>query len=749
MNQKRFKFTLFLSIILFFVQTNIYGQKNTLQDSLKQAIDQMPDDTLKVNQINDFVWKIKISNYNDAVKYGKKSLTLAENLGYTKGIAYATKNLGAVYFYRADYEEAYKYYQKSLNAFKKTGDKKGIAIALRNLGNVFYQISDWKQALDNYFKSLSIREEIGDKKGVAAVNDAIGLVYASYRPDDFKTPAEYHNKALKINKELKNEYGISTSYLYLGRLYYGKFSLQKEQSAADTAVMYLNKCRDISEKIGNIRYLTTIDDILGQIYLTSEKYDSAYSYFSESLKMKEQTGNIYGIISSYIYLATYYGRLNKLTKSKEYLEKALNKAKKINSKSQIKEIYGILANVDYQLGNYKNSADILQKYISIKDSLQNEEKTKELTQLAMQHEFDKKEKLRELEEKKKEELQKEKDKRNQLQKLALTAGLILMLFIAFIMIRNYRRKVKANQMLKEMNEEISQKNAILNQQKEEIQAQAENLQEAYDKIEKQHQNITDSIYYAQRIQEAVLPPKEYIDTLLNNYFILYKPRDIVSGDYYWTKQMGNKKVIIAADCTGHGVPGAFMSLLGISNLNEIVNNLFHEEGENIKPSSILNHLRESIKNDLRQTGKEGESKDGMDMSVCILDEKEMKIKISGAQNPVLLVRNEEVIKFKVDRMPVGIHYGEEKPFSDTEFEIVKGDKIYMLSDGYIDQFGGENSRKFMMSNFKNLLLKIYKKPMSEQKEILDKVITEWQNTPSKDGKVFDQIDDILVLGFEI
>ncbi len=746
-------------IFLFFIQT-VYGQTNLNVDSLIQAIEKMPDDTLKVNALNDFVWKIKISDFDNAVKYGNQSLELAKKSDYVKGVAYATKNMGAAYYYRADYEKAYQYYQKSLEAFEQTGDKKGIAIALRNLGNVFYQISDWKQALDNYFKSLELREEIGDKKGVAAVNDAIGLVYASYKTDDFKTPAEYHNKALKINEELGNEYGISTSYLYLGRLYYGKYNYfrQKEMSDSsfaeknitpDTAIMYLNECRKISKQMGNVRYLTTIDDILGQLYLSSEKYDSAYHYFINSLDIKKQIGNTFGIISSYIYLATYYKDRGQLQKSKKYLEDALALAKDINSRNQIKEIYGILADVLYNIGEYKSSTEILYRYIALKDSLQNEEKTKEMTQLAMQHEFDKKERLRELEEKKKAELQAEKDKRDKLVKLALSAGLVLMLFIAFIMVRSYKRKVKANRLLKEMNTEISEKNAILNQQKEEIQAQAENLQEAYDKIEKQHKNITDSIVYAQRIQEAVLPPKEYIDSLLKEYFILYKPRDIVSGDYYWVRKRGNKKIIIAADCTGHGVPGAFMSLLAISNLNEIVNHLFNVEGENIKAGSILDKLRESIKKDLRQTGKEGESKDGMDMSVCILDEKQMKIQIAGAQNPVLLIRNGELIKFKADRMPVGVHYGEERPFSNTEYDVQKGDKIYMLSDGYIDQFGGEKGRKFMMSNFKKLLLGIYTKPMREQKEIINKVLIEWQNHPSEKSVVFDQIDDILVLAFEV
>jgi len=717
-------------------------------DSIKTVFESMPDDTTKVNELNDFVWKIKLSRFDDAVNFGTISYNIAKELNYTKGIAFATKNLGAVYYYSSDYGKASEFYSESYEAFKKIEDKKGIAIALRNIGNVHSQISNWEKALDYYLQSLTIREEIGDKKGVAAVNDAIGLVYSSYKKNDFVTPLEYHNKALKINLELGDQYGISTSYLYLGNIYSAKYLIDSLELTADTAINYLNKSREISEEINNIRFLTSIDDILGQIYLTQKKYDKAYYYFNNSLDIRKQIGNKYGIVSSYIYLSRYYIQKKEFENSRNFLKKALILAKEIDSKSQIVEIYGTLADVQYILGNYKKSTDTYRRYLSLKDSLQNEEKTKEMTQLAMQHEFDKKEKLREIEDKKREAVQIEKDKRDKLVKIALSAGFLLMLIIAFNLIKSYRRKVKANDLLKEKNNEISRKNAILNQQKEEIQAQAENLQEAYDKIEKQHQNITDSIVYAQRIQEAVLPPKEYFDELLNDYFILYKPRDIVSGDYYWARQKGNIKIIIAADCTGHGVPGAFMSLLAISNLNEIVNNQLNEEGDNIKPADILNKLRESIKKDLRQTGKDNEAKDGMDMSVCIIDEQNMKIRVAGAQNPVLLVRNNEIIKIKPDRMPVGIHYGEEKPFTDNELKVIKGDKIYMFSDGYIDQFGGEQGRKFMIKNFKELLLKISLKPLSEQKEILDNTINKWQNY-SDNSKSFEQIDDILVMGFEV
>ncbi|NPA44007.1 MAG: tetratricopeptide repeat protein, partial [Chlorobi bacterium] len=211
-------------IFLISITSNFIYSQNTINiDSVKNVINALPNDTSKVNKINDFVWSIKMSNFNDAIEYGTQSYELAKQLNYTKGIAYATKNLGAVYYYASDNKNAYDYYKISLDAFKKMNDKKGIAIAYRNLGNVSFNIADWKQALDYYLKSLAIREEIGDKKGVAAVNDAIGLVYSSYKERDFKTPAEYHRKALKINKELNDQYGIATSYLYLGRNYYTKY----------------------------------------------------------------------------------------------------------------------------------------------------------------------------------------------------------------------------------------------------------------------------------------------------------------------------------------------------------------------------------------------------------------------------------------------------------------------------------------------------------------------------------------------
>ncbi len=258
-----------------------------------------------------------------------------------------------------------------------------------------------------------------------------------------------------------------------------------------------------------------------------------------------------------------------------------------------------------------------------------------------------------------------------------------------------------------------------------------------DQIGEQKKNITDSIYYARRIQKALLPSDEYTNEILPEHFILFRPRDIVSGDYYWMKKKNGKTIVVAADCTGHGVPGAFMSMLGVAFLNEITNRKDINEAH-----QILNSLREHVIKSLHQTGKEGESKDGMDIALCVIDEDRKKLQFAGAYNPLYLIRNDELIQIKADRMPIGFYFKEGIEFQSNEVELEKDDNLYIFSDGFADQFGGETGRKFMAKKFKELLVDINQKPMSEQHDILDTTVDNWRGD-------IEQIDDILVIGLRI
>jgi serine phosphatase RsbU (regulator of sigma subunit)/ligand-binding sensor domain-containing protein len=312
--------------------------------------------------------------------------------------------------------------------------------------------------------------------------------------------------------------------------------------------------------------------------------------------------------------------------------------------------------------------------------------------------------------------------------VAYLAYIILIASSIWLFIRVRERNLKEEKRILE--QKVRERTAEIEAQKEELATQNE-------KIYEQHKNITDSIQYAQRIQKAILPPIEKIKEVVDDYFVLYRPRDIVSGDYYWSTRRDNLTIIVAADCTGHGVPGAFMSMLGIAFLNEIVN----KEGIT-QPNEILNRLRDQIITQLHQTGQDGESKDGMDVSLYVIDHASMKLSFSGAYNPLFVIRNDEVIQLKADRMPIGYYIKKDVKFTMEEMNLLKGDCLYNSSDGYPDQFGGTDERKFMTKNFKELLLKIHKKPMAEQCEILNTTIDEWR------GKI-EQIDDIIVIGVKI
>ncbi|MFN8258924.1 MAG: SpoIIE family protein phosphatase [Bacteroidales bacterium] len=330
----------------------------------------------------------------------------------------------------------------------------------------------------------------------------------------------------------------------------------------------------------------------------------------------------------------------------------------------------------------------------------------------------------------------------------------------------------------ELDQKVKERTAEVIAQKEEIEAQRDELESQRDEIERQRdyvieqrdfiinqkKAITDSIEYAGNIQKAILPPIEYLKKTLGDHFILFKPRDIVSGDFYWAYQIKPGKVmIVVADCTGHGVPGAFMSMLGITLLNEII-----IKNEIINPAEVLDHLKENVVNSLHQTHETGKSKDGIDISVCLVDYKKKKLKYAGAYNSVYVIRGYQdenevdelkmtyflpdfnietkdkkvLVELKADKNPIGISVGHYQPYKLKEFEIKENDVIYLFSDGFADQFGGKKRLKFLYSRFKNVLIDNSLNEMDVQLTELGKSLQLWMGHEK-------QIDDILVLGLKM
>lgn len=304
----------------------------------------------------------------------------------------------------------------------------------------------------------------------------------------------------------------------------------------------------------------------------------------------------------------------------------------------------------------------------------------------------------------------------------------------------------------ELEEKVKERTAEIQAQKEEIEAQRDSIQEqrnilseinkslqkAYLEIEEQKKHIEDSIHYAKRIQNAILPPDEYVSKLLPDAFILYLPKDIVSGDFYWLTHKQGKTFVAAVDCTGHGVPGAFMSIVGNNQLNYAVN-----VRNASTPHDILDALNEGVTRALRQTRVSSSVKDGMDIALVSINNDWTKLEYAGAYNPLYLVRDGELMQYQADKFPVGGYMGEKlKTFTRNEIDLVKGDVLYIFSDGFADQFGGPKERKFMVKRFRELLLKIHEEPMQEQKEILYQILEDWRGD-------LPQIDDILIIGIRI
>ncbi|WP_020531530.1 PP2C family protein-serine/threonine phosphatase [Flexithrix dorotheae] len=311
-------------------------------------------------------------------------------------------------------------------------------------------------------------------------------------------------------------------------------------------------------------------------------------------------------------------------------------------------------------------------------------------------------------------------------------GLFILIFSqAFVLSSRFTNAFEENEIL---TEELGNTNKNLELKVEE---RTKTLKETNLSLGKKNKQITESIQYASKIQNAILTDTQFNkDDSVPEFFVFFKPRDIVSGDFYWIKQVGDSILFVAADCTGHGVPGAFMSILGIAYLNEIVSASQYK-----RPDIILNELRDKIKKSLNQTSELGSNKDGMDIAICEIDLKNKKLKFAGAYNPLYLVRNKELLRLRADKMPIGVHKVED-PFTHKEMDLEQDDMIYIFSDGFQDQIGGAQGQRLMAKKFKELLLEIHKDSVEEQKNHLDHYFNHWKGD-------YKQIDDVLILGLRI
>jgi serine phosphatase RsbU (regulator of sigma subunit) len=675
------------------------------------------------------------------------------------------------------------------------------ATSLRCIGIVNYYQGKYDKALECYLESLKITEEFDDKNGIASCYNNIGMIHSFQ--GSYTQAIYYYNKALEIKKVLGDKNGVSACYSNIGIVHYslGNESRTKgdETHARENysnAIEFYSKSLKLYEELDDKKWMSACYNNIGLVYKALGKYYESIDCNKKSLKLKNELNDKHGMLSSLINISNLNivladstvndqnEKMKLLNKAVEYGIQAIELSRELKIIPRESEAAFSLMKAYRKLGNSKKAYQFAEIYISTKDSIFSNEKTKAIAEMQAKYETEKKQ--QEIE---KQQLVIDKQRldnaRQRNQRNFFIVGSVLLALLAMVFINNYNQKTRSNTIITEKNSQLEQayeeikatlealgkQNETLNAQFEEITKQSNEiemqrnslanlaweLQEKGEEIETQknilaiqNKEITDSIIYAQRIQSAVLPSGEILDQLFSDHFIIYKPKSIVSGDFYWTTKIRELIIFCVTDCTGHGVPGAFMSMMGVSFLNEIV-----RKEEVTNPAQVLDQLREHVVSSMIESGGNYVQLDGMDIGLCVLNTQTLKLQFAGANIPCWIATssspqnydNERVvlvnglIELKPDRMPIG-RFERMENFSYIEHQLHKNEYIYIATDGFSDQFGEANGKKFQKHRLIELIANGNHLPLADQKALLEKTFDEWKGNRS-------QIDDVTILGVKV
>lgn len=669
----------------------------TKADSLEKKLKNSSKDTLQVQILLELTDYYRTNDTSKALVYANRALNLSKDLNFTKGIAQSYFQFGKMTEDKAKYGQSIIYLNRAMKSYKEVNDLNAIAQCYNKIGDVYWWLADYQHAQENYIESLKINEKLGNKTGMATSYRNIGWVY--YRQNNFYQALDFFNKALKLFEEKgnKSEY-LVMMYSDLGAVH---GSLKNYKSSLD----FFLKCLELGSN-SKKSTLAIIYDNLAIAYSNLKQTEIAKEYARKAEKIFTDMNQEMRMVETYNTFANIYYEEGKYDSALFYANKSLIIARENKFTLETKNTWFLLQKIYSAQGKYKEAFDAFKNYSELRDSIFSENNTRRVSELQFLYESGKKEQQIELQ-----NLQIEKQasdiKRQRILLFSSITITFIFLLMSFLIWREYRAKKKANQ-------ELAMQKAIVDQK---------------------NKDITDSINYAQRIQEAVLPDREIKSKIFPSAFVYFRPRDIVSGDFYWFAEKNGRKFIAAVDCTGHGVPGAFMSIIGNHLLNEII------LGKSIlQPAEILNHLHEGVISALKQN-EHKKQPDGMDIALLSFNGSETEY--AGANRPLYIISDNSLQEIKPDKFPIGGKDAyQDKKFTNHRLKINKGSMMYISSDGYADQFGGETGKKFMTKNFKNLLLSIAEKSPPEQEKILNNTFEQWKGSR-------EQVDDVLVIGIRI
>lgn len=676
-------------------------------------------------------------NWDTAIYFFNQCISKANKVNNLIKMAESQSQIGWCYYSKGNLTEAERILKKS-NDIAKTLvknerlQKKALKLQSTNLvflGKILETHGNYSKALDNFFKALKIDEQLNSRAYEAYDLNTIGGVYRQL--GDCQKALTYYLKAAKFDEAIGRIKGLTSDFGNIGNAYscLGNF---------DRALLYYFKALKLSENINEFASRATYLGNIGVAYQSKGDHEKALKYFFEALKINEQFGDKTGQAINCANIGSLYLKMNKYSMAETYVLKAISIDSAFDDLVGLKEDYAILTEI--YTNNHKplKALESYKKHIGCRDSLESQENKKASVQKEMQYEFDKKQtadSLKVAKEKYVADLILKEEKRTNRLRLIL-GSVVLLLVIVFAGFMYNRFKVTQKQKLViEQKEKIAMEQNILISQQKHL-------------IEERHKEITDSINYAERIQRSFLATETHLQQNLHDYFILFKPKDVVSGDFYWSATLLNETfALAAADSTGHGVPGAIMSLLNITSLEKAIET-------NVLPHDILNETRKTIIERLRKDGSTEGGKDGMDCSLLCFDFKRMKLLVATANNPVWIVRKTildeshsepiqpSLIEIAPDKMPVGKHDLQNTPFTLHEVELKKGDMVYAFTDGFQDQFGGDRGKKFMVKKLRELVMANSHLPSAQQKKVLEEAFLKWVGN-------LEQVDDVTLLGVRV
>lgn len=709
-------YTIILSVLALFTGFSGFGQVADTGDSLMQEARKYPGE-------RGFDLYIKACDYfinNSPKKAAQASLMarkIASDMGSEEKEMKAQVFAGRANANMGNYGMAFNHLNNAIIYYSKEKRPRELAEVYLYTALAFMDQGQYKQSLSNSQESFTTFQALDDKKGMASALNTIGATY--YHLKEYDLAIKNYEQALNYRTLIDDKNGIAVCLNNIANVY-------SDRAQYDKSIEYLKRALEIKTVIGNKKSIAKTLHNIGSTYFEMSDYNTASQYFLDALEMKKAAGDKNGMITSLANLGGVTSRQGKPEKSIEYYTRAYNLASEIGASGSMKDICQALGKLYFDKGDLAKAYQFNHQYAEIQDSLFSEQMAESMAE--MQAKFDVERAERDAEQERQNAVQERerRDADNFRSKIIIVAAVLVLLIIsvlAFFLLRQSMARKQINERLKFQQHETEKKNNA--------------LQGAYRVIEEKNKDITDSIRYAKRIQEAILPEQQFRAIFGNTAFVFYRPKDIVSGDFYWMEEQGDDLFVAAVDCTGHGVPGAFMSIV----CNNLLVQTLHENNLT-RPGDILSEVSRRLERSLHKKADEQKVQDGMDIALCRINRKTMEVQYAGAFNPMYIARGGTILETPADKIPVGALHPEHTSYQTHTIPLLPGDCIYLFTDGFADQFGGPQNKKFKRSHFKTLLARVSASGMDEQRRTIVSAFEQWQG-------VNEQVDDVLVMGIRI